>query len=432
MERLIDNALIYGKLMRVSQPHQIARYNIALEAFGVPRTSLTDFTIDRTGFSREIAHEIEDWHYLDPHRVNRRFILLSPDQADLPVIASNFSSTSDLMQAFFRENEDSLRILTLKDVVYGEIEDSTHRVDSVADILSIRKVKFHLRTSNKLLESAREQQQLIQRFYDEPDSWRDDALLKRLLELAHRCGDTRSNGILPERLSFKIRSFWTTHFGGIYVFQDNLRDAVIIGTNKRPDFDTNGKGYRYIPLSSRSEVHDFLMETDRLEPLNETWLRRNDVVDTRLGGYVRRAIAEKVAETDLRGLDDIWIQNWVYMHLDELKDDPDFDALVAIRKELMNAPRGGLRRLPPAESLLVSRANPKHRDRQLVNRLLSDLVPYDFLSRFILNKDAFYLEYASYPETLRDYVVDLIKSTYVPNKPAVRERLFDDWRLEDA
>ena len=38
MERLIDNALIYGGLIRVNQPHLIERYNQALAGFGLPAT----------------------------------------------------------------------------------------------------------------------------------------------------------------------------------------------------------------------------------------------------------------------------------------------------------------------------------------------------------------------------------------------------------
>ena len=107
MERLIDNALIYGGLFRVDQPHLVERYNQALEAFDLPRTSCTDFVVDATGYSPEVADDLKDEHYLDPHGVNRRFIILSPEQRNLPVIYMNFSSTADLMRSFFSRQHRS-------------------------------------------------------------------------------------------------------------------------------------------------------------------------------------------------------------------------------------------------------------------------------------------------------------------------------------
>ena len=71
--------------MRVSEPHLVERYNQALKGFGLKPTKLKTFRIDMTGFSPEIADEQSDQQYLDPHGVNRRFIILSPQQIELPV-----------------------------------------------------------------------------------------------------------------------------------------------------------------------------------------------------------------------------------------------------------------------------------------------------------------------------------------------------------
>ena len=38
MKRLLDNELIYGRLLAVDEPHLIERYNKALDAFGLPAT----------------------------------------------------------------------------------------------------------------------------------------------------------------------------------------------------------------------------------------------------------------------------------------------------------------------------------------------------------------------------------------------------------
>ncbi len=66
MNLLRDNALIYGRLLTVQEPHLIARYNKALAAFGLSPTALARFEIDRTGFSPQVAEELGDPDYLDP------------------------------------------------------------------------------------------------------------------------------------------------------------------------------------------------------------------------------------------------------------------------------------------------------------------------------------------------------------------------------
>ena len=81
MDLLRDNELIYGRLLPIDQKHLIERYNKALAAFGLPATRLEKFEIDRTGFSPQIADELNDPLYLDPNEINRRFIILTPEHA---------------------------------------------------------------------------------------------------------------------------------------------------------------------------------------------------------------------------------------------------------------------------------------------------------------------------------------------------------------
>ncbi|MCC6206112.1 MAG: hypothetical protein IT533_14060, partial [Hyphomicrobiales bacterium] len=129
MDLLRDNELIYGRLLPIDQKHLIERYNKALAAFGLPATRLDKFEIDRTGFSPQIADELNDPLYLDPNEINRRFIILTPEQIDLPVVHTAFSNTSQLIYEFMTANQRAIDALTIKDVIYGEIEDSVSKVE---------------------------------------------------------------------------------------------------------------------------------------------------------------------------------------------------------------------------------------------------------------------------------------------------------------
>lgn len=427
MERLIDSALMYGGMLRVNQPHMIARYNAALGALGIQQTKLGAISLDATGFSPEVAEELEDPYYLDPHGVNRRFIILSPEQGSLPVTNINFSYTTDLMHAFFEENRQALQVLTLKDVVYGEIDNSTYRVDDLEDILSIKRIEFIVKTADKLLEKARLLNRLVERFRDEYDSWRNDALIDEILELARACGDPRSNDLIPRKTKFEQHSFWTRHFGGIYVFHDeDDSGAVVIGEPDKPDFALGQSSLkRYLPLSAYEDIYTYLYVTDRVELWNAAWLDRSEILDLRIKQYVLAAIARANPTKDLVELDETWVKQWVRDNFENLAEDGAFPFLTRMRKNAFNGSRINLDEVRPDLRFLTMRANPDHPDHWVVNRLLSEYVPFDFLTRFIVNKEAFYDDYQGFESKFRDYVVHAVTTTYFPQREEFLARMFD-------
>ena len=79
----------------------------------------------------------------------------------------------------------------------------------------------------------------------------------------------------------------------------------------------------------------------------------------------------------------------------------------------------------PDLRFLTMRANPDHPDHWVVNRLLSEYVPFDFLTRFIVNKEAFYDDYQTFESKFRDYVVQSVTTTYFPEREAFLARMFD-------
>ena len=78
----------------------------------------------------------------------------------------------------------------------------------------------------------------------------------------------------------------------------------------------------------------------------------------------------------------------------------------------------------PERRFLLVRAAPDHPDQWLVNRLISQMVPYDFVSRFVFDKQGFYAAYEHYSEKFRAYVVATLTRTYLQDKAAFRRKLF--------
>ncbi len=427
MERLIDNALIYGGLKRINQPHLIERYNQALEAFKLPATECSDFVIDATGYSPQVAEDLGDENYLDPTGISRRFIILSPEQMNLPVIYMNFSSTPDLMRRFFTENAEAVKNLTLKDVIFGEIENSTYQIDDIEDILSIKRVNFRLRTHNELLEKSRELTRLVSRFRGTPDAWHDDELLHRMLELAKDCGDIRYNDIVPKRTQFEMQSFWTRHFKGVYVFHDNGTDTVVIGDVKTAE-PLPGGAYsnRFINIHDHGEILAYLTETGRIEGLDLTWLERSGMLDHRIEIFTRMAMSKALPDTDLVWIGDVATDNWVHNNLAKLNRQPVYRFLSELRKAIRNGLIINPDKISPSQMLTALRATPGHPDAPLVNRFLSEFVPFDFLTRFIVNKLAFYNDYEGFTDLQRDYAVHTITTRYFPDKQAMWQKMFED------
>lgn len=424
MDLLRDNELIYGRLLPVTEKHLIERYNKALVAFGLKPTKLKSFEIDRTGFSPQIADELGDPQYLDPGEVNRRFIILTPSQVDLPVVHTAFSNTSQLVYEFFDKNSRAIDALTIKDVIYGEIEDSVSRVESIDDLLSINQVEFRVLSAEDVVGKATELATLVDRLKQEPNAWRDNAMLEHMVELATVCGDIRENALVPDQVIFRHNAYWTSHFGGLYVFVDADATTVIC--------DPSAPGFRrsrpwqvsYLSITDADKVFRFLASTNRIELPRASWIEASGYLEHR----AEMAIAGLIRESDPKGgverLDKVWLQTWIHSHAAQISSEGTFPFLNAAKREIVQFGQLKLDDVFPLHRFQVVRAKPDHPDAWLTNRLISDFVPADFISRYVFNKQGFYRDYEALPEGWRANIVNTLKTTYLKDKETFRARLY--------
>lgn len=424
MDLLRDNELIYGRLLPVDEPHLIDRYNKALTAFGLPTTKLESFQIDRSGFSPEIAEELGDYQYLDPNEVNRRFIILTPSQVDLPVVHTAFSNTSQLLFEFMSKNQRAIDALTIKDVIYGEIEDSVSKVEDIEDLLSINQVEFRVLSAEDVLGKAAELGKLVDRLKQEPEAWRDDDMLNRMVELAKVCGDIRENALVPDQVIFRHNAFWTSHFGGLYVFVDPDITTVIS--------DPSAPGFRrsrpwqvsYLSIRDADKVFKFLASTGRLDLPRASWIESSGYLEHRAEMAVRALIRAAEPNRDLNKVDKVWLQTWIHSHADAINSDGIFPFLNGAKREIAQLGQLRLEEVFPQHRFLVVRAKTDHPDAWLTNRLISEFVPSDFVSRYVFNKQGFYKDYEGLNEVWRSNVVDTLKNSYLKDKAAFRAQLY--------
>lgn len=424
MELLRANEMIYGRLLPVEEPHLIERYNKALKAFGLKPTKLKKFDIDRTGFSPQIGEELGDPLYLDPNEVNRRFIILTPAQADLPVVHTAFSNTSQLVYEFFAKNSRAIDALTIKDVIYGEIEDSVNKVRDIEDLLSINQVEFRVLSAEDVLGKASELATLVDRLKQEPDAWRDNKMLERMVELAKVTGDIRENALVPDQVIFRHNAFWTSHFGGLYVFIDKDMTTVIS--------DPAAPGFRrsrpwqvsYLSIRDADRVFRFLASTGRIELPRASWIESSNYLEHRAEMAIGALIRESEPDVDPGKFDRVWLQTWIHGHAELINQDGTFPFLNAAKREIAQLGQLRIDEVSPQHRFLVVRAKPDHPDAWLTNRLISDFVPNDFVSRYVFNKQGFYKDYEQFGEAWRRHVVNTLKTTYLKDKEAFRERLY--------
>jgi len=424
MKRLLEAELIYGRLLPVDEPHLIERYNKALDGFGTRRTALTSFRIDMTGFSPEIADELGDRDYLDPNRVNRRFIVMTPEQVNLPVVHTSFSNTAALMHEFFEANARAINAITIRDALYGEIEDSVSVVDDIDDLLSINEVRFRVLSAEDMLGKAGELRSLVDRLTTVPNAWADDAMLERMVDLAKQTGDIRQNALVPDQLVFRHEAFWANHFGGVFVFLDDRTTTVIC--------DPSAPGFRrsrpwqvsYIALDDHRRIFDFLAATGRLELPRASWVEPSGLYRHRAEMTVEGLVNRADPTADLDRADRIWLQTWMHRNAALVAEDGIYPFLQEAMRTIAATGEIKIAEVAPERRFLLVRAAPDHPDQWLVNRLIAQMVPYDFVSRFVFDKQGFYAAYEQFSEKFRAHVVATLTRTYLRDKAALRRKLY--------
>ncbi len=427
MKRLISAGLMFGNLIEISSPALVERYNRALKHLTGKTTTLTDFHIDISGYSPEIGDALQDDLYLNPNGANRQFILLTTAQKSAPLLNAQFSTSRDILVQFITRNESQLFALTARDAVAGELQGSVYAVDTPARLFDIRKVVVEADTIGNHVRDAGKLAALIDRFRSEPEGWRDDVLIADMIGLAKTTGDITRVPVALPAMTFQQDNFWTSHFGGIYIFR-NVRLPGVISANPARDLGA-------VPVSPGM---DFTMRNEIA-----AWLDRNQLV-------------EPIVQA--RGMDAAAV----------LRQKMDFilvDAADTLNLDLGAATRADLRKVAnrlgtalPTEfqglaALLawvekagdwpaISSEHPAyfytlrsrtHADRNLVNMLLADLAPLDVRQMFITHKQRFYAEYATWSDRKRGYVVDFLAREYQVDKQGAREALFGpEPRMDEA
>lgn len=415
MKRLIQRGLMFGNLIEVSSPVLVDRYNRALQHLTGKTTALEDFHIDISGFSPEIGDELGDPLYLNHAGVNRQFILLTTEQRTAPLLNAQFSTSRGILQQFIEVNEAQLFALTARDAVAGELLNSVYGMDRPEALMDIRMIEVEADSTGGAVRDSEALGEMIDTFKTKDDAWFDDVLIAEMIGLAKRTGDVTRNPVKLREMTFKQESFWTAHFGGVYLFRDVDHPAVL---TKRA-LDTRMMEYQFT-LEQTNQIAAFLELNGLVEPIVKApGIDAAAILQQKMEFIVAHVAAE--AGEDLDRATSGRMRSLTRKYSADLPT--EFHGLAALMRW---AASGGawphITSDHPAYFYTLRAADGPHSD--LVNMLLAELAPLDVLQLFICHKDAFYTRYMGWPEHMKEYVARFLERSYQGDKAAIREALF--------
>jgi len=420
MKRLIEKGLMFGNLVAVDTPALVVRYNRALKKLSGRETTLTDFYIDISGFSPEIAAEFDDWLYLNPNGVNRQFILISTAQKNAPLINAKFSATRGILEQYIQLNEAELFALTTRDAVAGELANSVFELSAPERLFDIRRIKVEADTTEAHVAEARKLAEKIERFRTESDGWWNDVLIAEMIELAKVTGDVTHNPIALKPLSVEMVNFWTAHFGGLYIFRSPDHPAAITVGNKTalgplPIAHT-------FDLKDRNQIARFLQLNNLAEPIVR--VRGHDAAKI-LGQKLDFVLADAAASQGLPIGDGSRaelrkVAQALGRHLPQ-----EFRALLALKRWAEGGGEWPTVRSDHPAYFYTLRATPGP-SRDLVNQLLAELCPLDIRQLYLCHKELFYATYRGWPDAKRAYVAEFLAREVQKDADGAREALFGE------
>jgi len=167
-----------------------------------------------------------------------------------------------------------------------------------------------------------------------------------------------------------------------------------------------------------------LIETGRVQLPRGSWIERSGWLELRLEMLVTMLAFHNDPKSKHNPSDRRWIKNWVNKNTRLVEEEGTLPFLLWAEQHLENWSGIDLDEIDARGRFILSRAKPGHPDQWLVNRLISDYVPFDYLSRFIFNKPGFYSDYENWDAGLRKHVVQTVTDTYLKDKAGLRKRVY--------
>jgi len=416
---LRSEGLVGSKLFSVAGD-LVAGYNRALKTITGKEIALTSFYIDKAGASPEVEAELGK-DYLRCGTPNRYIIIISPEQMNAELLREEFSFDNSILNFLYSQHLPGIETVTRADCMYGPIDTGLKTCESIDDLLLLRNVKIDLQTPSGFIKNARELQKLAKKLEESPDLLvaDDSSLPKQMLELVQKVGDVRGYNISDFSVQQEVGNFYSSFFGGIYVFreEDNFmkrsktdcgifvpsQTTVVYNPASVETRPEDGPRTSFAPIDDIESVVSFLLKKKCAHFSEKLILARLGLLeDLSLiqNGYDVNALSP---EEKARYLSKVTPKK-AHANFHELKSLHTTIAKGYSSKELIKEATISTK----AMLLEPSTGNP-YVD-YVVGKLLTEIWPYDYAAMYQYNKNCLEEAFDNSDDITRNYIVGLLKN----------------------
>ena len=407
MEKLEAAGLIGGALAPVSGS-LAKRYNACLAMLGVAPTKLKTFAVDGMGWSPEISEEKNERYYLNIGEANSNAIIVTPAQKGKPVHMPFHSFDRDIMTAIFAAYEREIRDITKDSALCVQLDQNIDAYYEPFDLLRYKKLSVSFKLLNDLDKKQREQRELISLF-EEGNNFIDRGIHNKLLDSAKKHGDLRQRKLDLEPITLTIKSFYTKAFGGIFVLR-NLRNDIVV-------FET----MEVFDKAIKDSVHDVslyhISHNELMATLVNHGLTIFDIkkaAKTKRYERIKKQLFVGQLKSNTHPLREILDSPFLFKkYLNSLETET--------QKRIMSVELYNQRKiverdlniedvvdLQYTKALLEPNPTLDEEFKELIWQLLTKIAPLDPLHLYWYDKEQFYVEYATWEPSYREWVINCI------------------------
>ncbi|MFY0714697.1 hypothetical protein J1D01_13555 [Seonamhaeicola sp. NFXS20] len=409
MQKLIKANLYKSELIPVSGK-LVERYNKCLEKLGFTPTKLKTFLIDGIGWSPEIAEEKQNLNYLNNGEANPHGVIITPLQKGKPVYLPFHSFDREMMKYIFKIYDEKIKDITRDSAICIDFDQKIDVFYEPLDVLKYNTIHINFHLMNNLYHQQNEQLQLIEKFKKNYNFINED-IQAELLNSAKKYGDLRERDLNLPAIDFKVSSFYTRAFGGVYVLRDFISPIVVF---------EDKKWHKEAIKDTRHEVLIYHIHQKELIAK----LRDHVIIEYNLETAVQTKRYERIKKYELA----LHLKSPQHPIKDILSNPILFKSYlnkldIDTRKKVMSVERY-LEKLETSNEFKIadivdsmlfyalhkphSSLETKHQD--LIWKLLVNISPKDILYWYWYNKEDFYKNYKNWDESLKDWVVETISN----------------------
>jgi hypothetical protein len=418
--KFLKEAGLYGRgLLAINDPSLVSKYNKCLEGIGVEKTSLKKFSIDGMGWSPEIALEKQNRDYLSHEGISSPYaVLLSSEQEGLPLYNPFYSFYREMMDEIFAKFRLQIKDLTLRTSIYVDLDEGITRIATPADLLLVEWLSLKFNIVGPIAQVAKRQREIVSDIV-RGENWADENVTQELIDNVKQYGDLRFEKTQLTDLPFTdIRSFYTSAFGGVYVFrdidsvnpmlihadQDGMRRIGRMHTEYclyDPDLYEQLIGHKFIELHANKYG-----DSEKLERLAEC--------------LFVHALTDADEEIDVQSISPGQRKKIALELINQNKLSKVYEELIRIAHLSKRERSAELKN--PSDELQKILAHP-HRSidgsaRIVMHRLLAHMFPLDVVELYAYARETFFELYQKWPKNRQAWAAQYLKEHYVSRTSA--------------